>query len=204
MGNDRKFRALAIAAICVAVVGVSVAYAALGAALDVTGTATVNTANSWSVTASDLTCTATGQATVGAKDGQQAASATVPVVGTAANWEATFKAPGDKVVCELTWTNGGSIDAAITKLVKSITGDETLVAELDYTVVMGSTDLTDTTPQNKYLEAQTNKKATITVTFDGDRSLDGDALVALNSKTATMTVGFEFAQALANETYTEL
>ena len=49
MEKDKKFRALAIAAICVAVVGVSVAYAALQASLTIEGTATVDTGSSWNI-----------------------------------------------------------------------------------------------------------------------------------------------------------
>ena len=199
MGNDRKFRALAIAAICVAVVGVSVAYAALQASLTIEGTATVNTENSWSVTPSNLACTATGQAGF---TGTEDKTKTFAVSTNAITWDATFKAPGDKVTCELTWTNGGSIDAAVTNLVKSITGDA--ATALTYDVVMGSTDVTDVVPTNKYLAAGTNKKATITVTFDENRSLTAEQLADLNGKTATMTVAFGFEQALANTQYTEL
>ena len=69
---------------------------------------------------------------------------------------------------------------------------------------MGSTDLTDTVPTNKYLAAGTNKKVTITVTFDANSTLSSDALSALSGKTAIFTASFGFEQALANTTYTEL
>lgn len=201
MEKDKKFRALAIAAICVAIVGVSVAYAALGAALDITGTATVNTANSWSVTASDLSCEASGYASFASESGA-VKEKTFTASNSAIIWNATFVAPGDSVTCELTWTNGGSIDAAVTNLVKGIDGEAK--DHFTYTVVMGSTDLTTAVPEKKYLAAQTNKKATFTVTFDAGHTLSGDALTSISGKTATFTAAFEFEQAADDVTYTEL
>lgn len=199
MGNDRKFRALAIAAICVAIVGVSVAYAALSASLTVTGTATVDTGSSWSITAGNATCTALGAAYFGDAENKKTTE-TFNVTGTSLTWNATFTAPKDKVTCTFTWTNGGSIDAAITKVIAS-TGSETYASSFTYNVKMGETAITGTTIANKYLKAKTAKDVTIEVIFDKDGELTE---LPSDEEVVTFTAAFEFAQADSSQSYTEM
>ena len=206
MGNDRKFRALAIAAICVAVVGVSVAYAALSASLTITGTATVDTSDTWNVNITNLSCEATGKA-VFADD---ATTKEFPVSTNNIEWSATFKAPGDKVVCTATIKNEGSIDAAVTALTRSIKGatteDAAAVNEFDYSVKVGNLEMPTTYPATQSptyykLAAKDQRTVTITVTFDGDRSLTD--LSTVNGKTVVLEAGFGFAQTLDETTYSE-
>ncbi len=199
MEKDRKFRALAIAAICVAVVGVSVAYAALGAALNVTGTATVSTKDSWNVVATNATCRATGQAYFLGTDDQHLTEKVFNVDGTSLTWDATFTAPKDAVTCTFTWTNGGSIDAAVKKLVADKSG--TQAANFTYDIKIGDTAITTENITGKYLKAKTSKEVTIVVTFDKDGNL---TTLPTTKETATFTAAFEFAQADSSTTYTEL
>ena len=198
MGKDRKFRTLAIAAICVAIVGVSVAYAALSAALNVTGTATVDTAGSWNVTPTPVKCTATNGAYF-ITEKEHVTTKDFTAVGGTVNWDATFTAPKQSVTCTFSWTNGGSIDAAVKKLVATVNG--TQAANFDYTVTMGNTKLTPTTPNNKVLKAGSTKKVTMTVIFDKDGKLE---TLPTTEETATFTAAFEFAQADSSVTYTDL
>ena len=198
MEKDRKFRALAIAAICVAVVGVSVAYAALGAALNVTGTATVSTKDSWNVVATNATCTATGQAYFVTGE-EHVTSKVFNVDGTSLTWDATFTAPKDAVTCTFTWTNGGSIDAAVTKLVADKSG--TQAANFTYDIKIGNNAITTETIADKYLKAKTSKDVTIVVTFDKEGKLE---TLPTTEETATFTAAFEFAQADSSKSYTEL
>ena len=192
--NDKKFRALAIAAICIAIVGISIAYAALGAVLNVTGTATVSTANSWNVAATQGSCTKTA--------GSPSVTKNLTTVGQTATWSASFVAPGDQITCTFDWTNSGSIDAAVTNLVVNASGDAK--DYFTYNVTMGTTALSAVVPKNKYLKAGSTKTVTMVVTFDENSNLTSQQLADLDTKSATFTAAFEFAQADSSVTYTDL
>lgn len=198
MENDRKFRALAIAAICVAIVGVSVAYAALSASLNVTGTAKVSTSNSWNVSASSLVCTASGSAYFGSEAAKKTTE-TFTATGGTVNWDATFTAPTDSVKCTMTWTNSGTIDAAVEDLKISSSGS--YKDNFTYDVVMGTTNLSITVPANKYLKAGTSKTVTFTVVFDKDKELE---TLPSTKEEVTFTAAFGFVQATSGVAYTEL
>ena len=127
MNNDRKFRALAIAAICIAVVGVSVAYAALSATLKVTGTVTVDAASSWNI--------------IWSKTGNEAKPSSVtvtPITGVNSQiltWGVTFTAPGDYYEFVAEFSNLGTLPAKLVSgtFTPEATGDATLISHLTYT-----------------------------------------------------------------------
>lgn len=204
MQNDKKFRALAIAAICVAIVGVSVAYAALSASLTITGTAKVDTAASWNVFFSDVAYTASTDKSAGVT------VTTAPTVTgtstTSISWAATFTAPGDYLQYTVTAKNSGTINAVLTSMSNTVGGDLSQYFTYEVTVA-GETVTGSTLPTSKRL-LNAGKTATITVkvTFDKEKKLSASDLSGLDStKTATFTSTFGFAQATsADSTYTSM
>lgn len=202
MGNDKKFRALAIAAICVAIVGVSVAYAALSASLSISGVGTVDTASSWKVYFSDVSsATATGGAKVTTAPALKASST------TNVEWAATFSAPGDSVSFTVTLKNEGSIDAVLTAINNAVNGDA--AENFTHEITIGSTSIPagETLPvTNRLLNSDDTKVINVKVTFDKDAKLNADQLANLNTKTANFTLSLSFGQASSSDktTYSAL
>ena len=140
MENNKGFKILAIVALCVAVAGLSVAYAALSETLNISGTAKVGaTSANWNVHFENGSCTKTGGATAGSIT----ATGTQVTLG-----ESTFTAPGDSVVCTFDVVNDGTINAKVGTVTipdaanltytgsgAAKTNDETLVkGNMEYTV----------------------------------------------------------------------
>lgn len=202
MEKDRKFRALAIAAICVAIVGVSVAYAALSATLNISGTATVSTAGAWKISINTPACTKTGLASCD--------PATPSISGTTLTWGAKFVAPGDTVTVTANIVNEGTIDAVLDSIQNIATvkegGDQDILKFLTYTVQIGSTTIaSDTTKVNKALLNKNNtgknsKVLTITLTFADNGTaekpgeLTAEKLAALNNTVVNFTLVPTFNQ----------
>ena len=177
MEKDRKFRALAIAAICVAIVGVSVAYAALSASLSITGTAKVNTENAWKIQWTNLQskedATASTAVTIN--------SLNITSAEQNVTWSADFAAPKSTMTFTVKLTNGGTIPAKLVgmkdvtvteKIIKSsnsVTGSEILDNAFTYTV-MGKTSTTEwkdiSTFENWVLPAGKSLDVQVTVKFD--------------------------------------
>jgi hypothetical protein len=113
MQKDRGGRLLAIVAICIAVAGLSIAYAALSSTLTINGTATVTPA-SWGVefvtTSLSSPTTANGGLT-GA-----ASITTTPTITTTSitGYDLGLTKPGDSVTYTFDVHNKGTIDAKIT------------------------------------------------------------------------------------------
>ena len=140
MENNKGFKILAIVALCVAVAGLSVAYAALSETLEISGTAKVGaTSTNWNVHFENGSCTKTGGATAGSIT----ASGTQVTLG-----ESLFTAPGDSVECTFDVVNDGTINAEVGTVTipdaanltytgsgAAKTNDETLVkGNMEYTV----------------------------------------------------------------------
>lgn len=106
--ENKSFKVLAIVALCVAVAGLSVAYAALSETLNITGSAkTGASSDSWNIHFANGNCTTAGSAVAGTFS----ASGTTATLG-----ESTFNAPGDTVTCTFDVVNDGSLNAAITSV----------------------------------------------------------------------------------------
>lgn len=103
MENRREVKIIAIVALLVAVVGLSVAYAALTASLSISGSATVNSAT-WQVKFEQGSWTKTGDATASGPDYG---------VTSLTNIAVTLVKPGDKAVYNFRVTNSGTIPAVL-------------------------------------------------------------------------------------------
>lgn len=167
--NNKGFKVLAIVALCVAVAGLSVAYAALSETLNITGTAKVGSvASNWNVHFNDGTCTKTGGATAG----------TLTAAGTQATLsQSTFTAPGDSVTCTFDVQNEGTINAKVS----SITIPE--ASTFTYTGSGDSKDADETLVKG-------NMEYTLTYD-DGSAIAASDTLNAGESKTLKLTLTYK-------------
>ena len=197
MEKDRKFRALAIAAICVAIVGVSVAYAALTASLNITGTATVDTKTGW-----NLFWVTTDEGTA-KKPSLVADSKTITLgnVDTQAQtitWNATFTAPNTGVTLTAYIKNGGKLNAKL--LENGATTDYLVVSgvnasSFDTTVTIGDQNTAAGTKKGSVLLPNGIAKVVVNVKL---KNLENDAFGELTQGeegkvTFTLTLPFEQA-----------
>lgn len=109
MEKERKIKTLSLVALVVAVLGLTVAFAALNAKLTIEGTASVSKA-SWDVHFANLSePTKTGATIVATEDGKGIQADTTKIVLPTL----TFTKPGDTVTYTFDVVNGGTIDAKV-------------------------------------------------------------------------------------------
>lgn len=110
MEKERKIKTLSLVALVVAVLGLTVAFAALSTQLTIDGTASVSKA-SWDVHFENLSDpTKNGGASVGVGDGKGIQTDTTTIELP----DLTFTKPGDTVTYTFDVVNRGTIDAKVT------------------------------------------------------------------------------------------
>lgn len=167
--NNRAFKTLAIVAICIAVVGLSIGYAALSQTLNITTEATVGSqASNWNI---KFVNPGEGQATGTSDVGTITLTSTdVTVSGV------ILKAPGDAVTYTFDVVNDGTIDAKVstfTQKTPTVTGsgdaktaDEELV-NTNYTYSVTYADGSPIKPDDT-LTANETKNLKLTITYGAD------------------------------------
>lgn len=178
MKNERTKNIL-LAVLLVAVVTLTIAYAALTATLTINSQAVVGGQDTnWKV---KFIKSGTG-AICKAKSGSTAAVTTDATLTDTliSGLVATFKAPGDEVVCEFQVTNAGQIPAKLSSFVlgntnltytgsgDDKTADETLVnGKIQYSVVWGTGDTSAGTQPaaNDALAVGTTRPVKLTMTY---------------------------------------
>ena len=193
MEKDRGYKIIAMVALLMSVVGLSIAYAGYTATLKVEG-ATATAASAWKVIWKDLDAgTFTGYAT---NEGKSIAidSTNQAISGSLG----TIKAPGDTI--KYTWkaANDGEIDASITGVVVGAlscapaSGSNAtqaqateLCSKLSIAFTYDGQALTTSTTGD--LLKETSKPVTMTLTYAaGDAvTLDGDVLVTIGKTAIT-------------------
>ena len=107
MEKNTRTKNILLIVLLVAVLTLSVAYALLSQTLTITSQATVGgKSNTWKVLFTAATCVPSGKATV---EQQFSPTTTTSLSGL----QATLRAPGDTVVCSITVSNQGAIDATL-------------------------------------------------------------------------------------------
>lgn len=104
MRSDRSRNTVIIVILLIAILSISVGYAALSQQLTISGTASTGSA-SWNVNFSSITKNAT-LTTLGANEED-----TPNVMGTSATFNVSFDYPGARIVYDLIVSNDGTIDA---------------------------------------------------------------------------------------------
>jgi len=186
--NSKPLKTLAIAAVIVAVGGLTLGYAALTQTLNISTEAKVqNTATSWKVKFNNPSSgTATGDAVKG----------TITVNDTTATLTGVvLKAPGDSVTYTFDVTNAGQIDAklsSVTMKTPTVTGtgssasaDKTLV-EGNYTYALTYNDGTAIS-QNDALGAGATKTIKLVVTYKSSATSLPAGDVTISGLGATLT-----------------
>lgn len=194
MEKDRKFRALAIAAICVAIVGVSVAYAALSASLNINGSATVKTlSDSWNVKWNSVNVTekSSGVSYPTATAGELPEEPKLS--GDTITWKAIFTKPGDKIVLEAKFQNFGTLNAQLNALEKAnyVTSSGTGVEKFNYTVTVDGTNLVDKAGQ---VLAGKSSERTAVITVELPSNLEAADIDALKEQTFEFNVKLPWIQ----------
>ncbi len=103
MDRSRRFKIISIFILILAVIGLSIAYAAMSEVLSITGTAKMNSAD-WNIKFNNLTVTKTGDATF-----------ILPKLSDTSllDYEVNLTKPGDGVTFNFDVTNNGNMDARI-------------------------------------------------------------------------------------------
>ena len=191
MEKERKIKVLSVAALLVAVLGLTVAFAALSQTLTINGSATVNTAT-WDIHFKNLSePTLTGDAAV----------TTAPTIDTKGTTIGTYALkltkPGDSVTYTFDVENSGTINAKITDLVKaetptctgtgdSATADAKVICDgLTYTLTY--TDGGAAVKKEDTLNANETKNLTLELAFESDSLPAND--VEISNLGITITYG---------------
>ena len=195
MEKDRGFKIIAIAALLLSVIGLSIAYAGYTATLTVEGTATVSSA--WKVIWKDLDAgTPTGYASVENKTLAIDTTSKQSISG----FIGTLKAPGDTITYTWKAANDGDIDASITGVTvgtlscapkSGVTPAATqaqadaLCAKLSVAFTYDGSALTSETRGD--LLKNTSKNVSMTLTYAaGDAvAIDGDVVVTIGRTSIT-------------------
>lgn len=181
MGKDTFGRGIALIALAFAVLGVSVAFAAMSQTLTINGTATVSPA--FSVKFANLSApTLVGTATV-----TTAPTLTATHIG---NYAVKLMQKNDSVTYTFDIKNTGTINASLSTLTKAIptctgTATDTTQAATDATTVCGNlthaltyTDSGTAVAANDTLAAGTTKNVTLKISYNSDTLPIDDVNVA--------------------------
>lgn len=192
MQKDRGGRILGIIAICIAVAGLTVAYAALSSSLSINGTATVTPAQ-WGVSfdaASLSTPTLANSGLTGA-----ASITTAPTISTTqiTGYDLSLTKPGDSVTYTFDVKNTGTIDAKINTF--------SYLTPVYTATATGDTGTADTNLVKTNLSMKLTYAAATTVAQTGT-VINADTEVAANQKLLggqtvklKLTVAYDMASA---------
>lgn len=182
--SSRGLRAMAIVALIIAVVGLTVAYAAMSTTLKVNGTVSMSSAT-WAIQFENVSASKTGNATYN-----------LPTVSstTLSNYSVHLTQPGDGVTFIFDVANTGTIDAYLATLIKNTPvcngiGD---TAISDSTIVCGNMtyllQYEDGTKvaTNDLLKAGTKKKLKLVIAYDSSASQVPIGEVAISGLDITM------------------
>ena len=185
MKNER-IKNIALGVLFVAVITLTIAYAAMSQQLNITANATIgNKQASWNIFFAENAnqeniCTATGSAVIGA---QPTLTAT-DISGLAA----TLRAPSDTIVCKFAIKNTGLLNGKITTLTNhtptytgsgsSAAADQTLVSQnLTYNFTYDETGNTSPVAQNDTLNTNQTKKVKIVIAYSGSDLPNNDVSI---------------------------
>ena len=158
MEQNRGFRALAIVALCISVIGLSIGFAAFSQTLTINGTGTLK-GNTWKVIFDDLVTPTIGN---GNLVGDTTSTEAINVAGTTFTFNVELFFPGDKVVYDFKVKNTGTIDAKITAV--SLTGvTDAAAKKINYTLTYADGTAI---AQNDVLNAGDDEDLKLTVEFD--------------------------------------
>ena len=181
-------KTIALIALFVAVIGLSIGFAAYNAQLTISGTATVK-ASSWGVTFRNLT---------------ESSKTGTPGIATPAELNDTqigpfsinFDTPGESVVYTFTVANTGSIDAILgtyTPAVPTFTDEDGSTSSTAANLVENEFTYTLTYAETKTLGTGTSSEVSYT---SGQAVAQNDILPGNSEITVNLTIGFDMDESL--------
>lgn len=179
---------LVIGLLCAVVCIMAVAYAAFSTTLTINGTATIS--SEWNVAITAIECKAESV------EGGQAAAVTKDFNGTTAQFDMTFKQPGDSAYCDVTITNNGTIAAKVEKISVVATNAAGATGLTDDNIQYAVEGITEGTPlapkggDNTNTYKVTAEYVDVKVSQDSNDSKPLDA----NTKAKTLTVTIDYVQ----------
>lgn len=185
--KDEKTKNILLLVLAIGLVSMTIAYALLSQRLTVTSSAKVLKSN-WDVHFKDVTCSAPAAA---ANTPENNADVTTPLAlksGDATILEglvASFKSPGDKVVCTFYAENGGTIDAKVSAFTEQ-------AGTLTYTGK--ASDASKKTADETLVNGKINYKLEYASAKSGGSSTaieTGDVLAAGNSVQMKLTIDLD-------------
>lgn len=206
MEKERKIKTLSLVALVVAVLGLTVAFAALSTQLTISGSATVNPSE-WNVQFANVSkATLEGGATVKLNTDGTEIAATLATTTTTNDTielpEITLIKPGSQVTYTFDVVNSGTIDAKINEvsLTKKCVGDESdvaLVCTDDY-FIFTLEDITDPENPVEVAENQTldfGKTKTMRLTVGYKKTAEDQKLPSNDIKINDLIVSVKYVQA---------
>ena len=184
--NNKTFNILSIVAVCIAVVGLSVAFAALNTTLTISGTSKLKQA-SWDInfgTPTGVLTSATARFVDMPVGGSVEGAPTV--TGTTLSFNAELDVPGDYIEFTVPVNNDGTLDAILSTVTTSITG-------IDSDLLVLSVDDESATPLangSVTLNGGATENITIRAAYDTD-ILPGDLPVADRTISIEITLLWE-------------
>ena len=180
MEKNTRTKNILLIVLLVAVLTLSISYAALSQSLYINSQAVIGgTSTNWDVKFTAANCSGSGYATVTSQFSGTNTTVLSGMVGT-------FRAPGDKITCDITVSNAGQIDATMSTFTiqdgsltytgtgASKTSDETLVTgKLQYSLKYDHEDALapdgipdgQTATVNDDLAKQTSRNMVLTITY---------------------------------------
>ena len=199
MEKQRSIKVLSVVALIVAVLGLTVAFAALSQTLNITGTGSVkgNTSDelgkkTWDIHFENVKIASTtglAEATLPAET-----NTTVLV-----DYTVKLSAPGDSVTYTFDVVNGGKLDAELSNFVKSeslvCTGNgdnaeadaSTVCSNLTYTLTYDDSSKTEVTKGDTLTVSEASKKMILTIAYNGSSIPSNDVTINSDSLEIAMT-----------------
>ena len=185
MEKERRIKTLSLVALIVAVLGLTVAFAALSQTLTINGTASINSAT-WDVHFANLSeASTTGDASVSTPPTLNATSIS--------DFEAVLTKPGDSITYEFDIVNGGTIDATISNFTEDVGFCTSLIGsqvnddnDASYCDLDDSNDVTE----SDISIANNNFTYTLTYKDGGEKVKRGDTLGKGETKRVVLKLEF--------------
>lgn len=194
--KDRSFKIVTIVALLVAVLGLSIGYAAYAENLKISGTVTArSSSNSWNVKFENISAAEFG----GIANEMVAPELTSTTIS---KFEVNFFAPGDSVEYNFSVENGGKLDAKLTAVTlgslscapgngsTKATAEEANALCADLTFALTYADGTEIKTGDVITHTSNNSKGlklVVSWKADSHATLSGDAVVTVGESTLTYT-----------------
>ena len=190
MEKNKSFKGIAVIAICIGVVAISIAYAALSASLKVNGTATISSTTAWNI---QWVANDEERPTIVGNQGVTV-TANPTISGQTLSWAATFTGPNNELTLTAKIKNAGSLNA---KFLEGAGTDKSYIVasgeianHFTYSMTVNDSEASDKV--GSILLPDNTATVAVKVKLN---DMDNTTFESLNTKTATFVVSLPFEQA---------